>query len=221
MRGNIKFIILLLIIGIVFFGTVYVVAKHKSKGQKDWVTKEASATRIEYVANIESEEEPMSDVENLALTMSELEDDIKEIKETEETETTNEFIELTDEDIEVTVEEMEVTQEEIDEQVEELDKVGLVSLGEFCLTAYCACTQCCGAYATGTTASGTTATANRTIAVDTSVIPFGTEVVINGNTYIAEDTGGAIDGNRIDIFFDSHQDALNFGVRYAEVFIKN
>ena len=196
MRGNIKFIILTLIISVVFFGTVYVVAKHKSKGEKDWVTEETSATRIEYITNIEPKEELTSNGEGIVSEMSELKEDVKEVLEEE-------------------------AAEEIEEKIEEVNNDGLVSLGEFCLTAYCACTQCCGAYATGTTASGTTATANRTIAVDTSVIPFGTEVVINGNTYIAEDTGGAIDGNRIDIFFDNHQDALNFGVRYAEVSIRN
>lgn len=214
MRGNIKFIILTLIISVVFFGTVYVVAKHKSKGEKDWVTEETSATRIEYVTNIEPKEELTSNGKGIVSEMSELEEDIKEVLE-------EEVVEGIKEEVEIVTEEMKVTQEEIEEKIEEVNNAGLVSLGEFCLTAYCACTQCCGAYATGTTASGTTATANRTIAVDTSVIPFGTEVVINGTTYIAEDTGGAIDGNRIDIFFDNHQDALNFGVRYAEVFIRN
>ena len=61
--------------------------------------------------------------------------------------------------------------------------------------------------------------ANHTIAVDTSVIPFGTQIVIYGNTYVAEDTGSSIKGNRIDIYFDNHQAALNFGVQYAEVFM--
>lgn len=96
----------------------------------------------------------------------------------------------------------------------------LVNLGQFKLTAYCACSKCCGKWSGGNTASGTKPTANRTIAVDTSVIPFGTEVIINGVTYIAEDTGSAINGNKIDIYMESHQAALQFGVQYAEVFIK-
>lgn len=223
MRGNFKLIFLTFIIGVVFFGTVYVAANHKSKGQKDWVMEEASTTRIEYTTNIESKDELMSDIENLALTMSDLKEDIKKESEKniEEVTEIDDNFEVVSEEVEIVAEEMEVTQEEIEEKIEELDKAGLVSLGEFCLTAYCACTQCCGAGATGTTASGTTVTANRTIAVDTNVIPFGTEVIINGNTYIAEDTGGAINGNRIDIYFDSHQDALNFGVQYAEVFIRS
>ena len=86
----------------------------------------------------------------------------------------------------------------------------------FCITAYCPCELCCGK-SDGITATGTVATEGRTIAVDPSVIPYGTEVVINGHTYIAEDCGGAICGNRIDIFFDSHQAALNWGVQYLEV----
>lgn len=89
----------------------------------------------------------------------------------------------------------------------------------FKLTAYCPCIQCCGK-TDGITASGTKATEGRTIAVDPNVIPFGTEVIINGHTYIAEDKGGAIKDNRIDVYFDSHQDALEFGVQYADVLIK-
>lgn len=93
-----------------------------------------------------------------------------------------------------------------------------VSLGTFKLTAYCNCSKCCGKWAGGATASGTMPKAGRTIAVDTRVIPFGTKVKINGKTYMAEDTGSAIKGNRIDIYMDSHQAALNFGAQYAEVF---
>lgn len=99
----------------------------------------------------------------------------------------------------------------------------LVSLGEFKLTAYCACEACCGKAPDdpkyGITAYGYQVTAGRTIAVDPKVIPIGSEVVINGHTYIAEDVGGAIKENRIDIYFNTHQEALEFGVQYAEVFI--
>lgn len=99
----------------------------------------------------------------------------------------------------------------------------LVSMGEFKLTAYCACEKCCGKDPSdpyyGITAYGYQTTAGRTIAVDPNVIPIGSEVVINGHTYIAEDVGGAIKENRIDIYFNTHQEALEFGVQYAEVFI--
>lgn len=94
------------------------------------------------------------------------------------------------------------------------------SLGKFKLTAYCPCSICCGSYADGITSTGKIAVAGRTIAVDPTTIPYGSKVTINGHTYIAEDCGGAIKGNKIDIYFDSHQEALQFGVQYAEVFVE-
>lgn len=89
-------------------------------------------------------------------------------------------------------------------------------LGQFVVTAYCSCARCCGK-STGITASGTTATAGRTIAAS-SKYPFGTQMVINGNVYTVEDRGGAIGGNRIDIFFDSHDAALQFGRQTLDVY---
>ncbi|MBQ9983232.1 MAG: 3D domain-containing protein [Lachnospiraceae bacterium] len=94
------------------------------------------------------------------------------------------------------------------------------SLGKFVITAYCTCRVCCGVYSGGNrTASGTVPTSNRTIAVDTSVIPFGTKVVINGQVYVAEDRGGAIKGKRIDMFFMTHKEALRWGRRTMEVYL--
>lgn len=91
-------------------------------------------------------------------------------------------------------------------------------LGKFTLTGYCPCVICCGK-TDGITASGEKAKARHTIAVDTSVIPLGSRVEINGKTYYAEDTGGAIKGNKIDIFFSSHNEALAFGKQSADVYI--
>jgi 3D (Asp-Asp-Asp) domain-containing protein len=85
----------------------------------------------------------------------------------------------------------------------------------FKVTAYCACAKCCGK-SNGITASGTKATQGRTIAADPRCYPYGTKIKLNGRTYVVEDCGGAIKGNRIDLYFDSHQDALNWGVRYLE-----
>ena len=85
-------------------------------------------------------------------------------------------------------------------------------------TAYCDCYNCCGK-TDGITATGTKATAGRTIAVDPDLIPYGSKVIINGNTYIAEDCGGAIQSNRVDIFFDSHSEALEWGVRKVEALV--
>ena len=94
------------------------------------------------------------------------------------------------------------------------------SLGNFEVTAYCTCRICCGIYSgRNRTASGTVPTSNRTIAVDTNVIPFGTRVVINGQVYVAEDRGGAIKGNRIDMFFMTHNEALHWGRKTCEVFL--
>lgn len=94
-------------------------------------------------------------------------------------------------------------------------------LGIFKLTAYCSCTKCCGK-SDGITATGTQAKAGRTVAVDPSKIPYGTNLMINGNSnYIAEDCGGAVKGNVIDIYFDSHSEAMNFGIQYAKVFEVN
>ena len=97
------------------------------------------------------------------------------------------------------------------------------SLGVFTATAYCCenYPHICNDGDSTYTATGTTPTEGRTIAVDPRVIPYGTEVLINGQTYIAEDTGGAIKGNRIDICFTKHADALEFGKRQVEVFIIN
>ena len=89
------------------------------------------------------------------------------------------------------------------------------------LTAYCACERCCLGSADGVTATGTIPVEGRTIAVDPSVIPYGSRVHIFDHVYIAEDCGGAIKGNRIDVYFDKHEDALAFGVkRDVQIFIE-
>lgn len=94
------------------------------------------------------------------------------------------------------------------------------SLGKFLITAYCTCRVCCGVYSGGNrTASGTVPTSNRTIAVDTDVIPFKTKVVINGQVYVAEDRGSAIKGKRIDMFFMTHKEALRWGKRTMTVYL--
>lgn len=95
----------------------------------------------------------------------------------------------------------------------------LINMGEYKLTAYCPCMKCCGK-TDGITASGVQAVQGVTIAADTSVLPFDTVVIIGGKEYIVQDVGGAIKGNKIDIYFDNHQEALDFGVQYADVFVK-
>lgn len=98
---------------------------------------------------------------------------------------------------------------------------GKQSLGRFKITHYCPCYYCTGSWGGSHTASGTVPTAGRTIAVDPGVIPLGSQVIINGHVYTAEDTGGAIKGNKIDIFVSDHSTALIYGVYYAEVYSAN
>ena len=123
-----------------------------------------------------------------------------------------------------------IEETEGEEQDEQKEDDGLVSLGIFRLTAYCSCQKCCGSYALNRPVDengnqivygsiGIRLQAGVSIAVDPSVIPYGTEVVINGHTYVAQDTGGNIVGHIIDVYFDNHQDALNFGTKKAEVFV--
>lgn len=84
-------------------------------------------------------------------------------------------------------------------------------VGDFKITHYCPCRTCNGNWG-NKTALGTIMTPYRTIAVDPKVIPLGSKVEINGNVYIAEDTGGAIKGNRIDVCVASHAEAYRRGV---------
>ena len=83
------------------------------------------------------------------------------------------------------------------------------------VSAYTASDDECGNHA-GITASGTHVKQGRTIAVP-SWIPFGTTVIINGHSYVAEDRGGAIQDNRIDIYMDSREAAMEFGRKELEV----
>lgn len=95
------------------------------------------------------------------------------------------------------------------------------SLGTFKITHYC-CEKyphICNSGAPYKTATGTTPHVGG-CAVDPKVIPLGSFVKINGVVYHAEDTGGAIDGNRIDIVVATHSEALSKGTYRAEVFLK-
>lgn len=104
-------------------------------------------------------------------------------------------------------------------------------------TGYCKCQECCGwkrnllmqpvyAYGPqkgerkkiGVTASGTKAKPGRTIAADTNVFPFGTRLKIPGYGWgTVEDRGGAIQGQRIDLFFRTHKEALQWGRKTVTV----
>lgn len=93
----------------------------------------------------------------------------------------------------------------------------LRNIGTYMLTAYCPCRECSGHYGNNT-ATGVKAKANHTIAVDPEVIPYGTVLWIKGKRYVAEDCGGAVKGNHIDIYFDTHAEVMEFGKKYADVY---
>lgn len=90
------------------------------------------------------------------------------------------------------------------------------------VTAYCPCRRCCGRWADGRTACGKPVTANggRFVAADRA-IPFGRAVSVpgyaGGRPVPVLDRGGAIRGDRLDVFFPTHDQALTWGVQYLEV----
>lgn len=89
--------------------------------------------------------------------------------------------------------------------------------GKYKITYYCPCRKCCGKYTR--TASGTKPKAGRTISVDPKKIKLGSKIKIGNKIYIAEDTGGAIKGKKIDIFVRTHKEALRKGVKYKKVYL--
>lgn len=95
----------------------------------------------------------------------------------------------------------------------------LKPLGTFRITHYCPCSICCGPWGDGITSTGVIAVTNHTIAVDPDQIPYGSKVVINGQVYVAEDCGGAIRENCIDIYVATHEEGENRGVYYTDVYL--
>lgn len=89
-------------------------------------------------------------------------------------------------------------------------------LGDFEITAYCGCQKCSKGNAL--TYSGTTPQEGRTISADLDVFPLGIRLLIDGTVYTVEDTGSGIDGNHLDIYFDSHERALDYGRQTEEVY---
>lgn len=121
-------------------------------------------------------------------------------------------------------EEYEETYPEESEENEIMEEIqsSKISLGTFNISAYCPCEKCCGKKPSdplyGITCSGDRATEGLTIAADLSNLPLGTKVSIEGvGERTVEDKGGAIKGNRLDLYFSDHQAALNFGRQQLEV----
>jgi len=93
---------------------------------------------------------------------------------------------------------------------------------EYLCTAYCGCEKCVGKWHTEgytLTASGWGAEEGVTIAADESY-PFGTVIYFEGlGERVVMDRGSAITGNRIDVYFESHEDALAFGMKQVRGYL--
>ena len=95
------------------------------------------------------------------------------------------------------------------------------------ITHYCICEKCCGKApgdpGYGITASGRRATPYVSVGVDPDVIPLGADVLVDYGDgeihyYRADDTGSGVSGTHIDLCVESHQEAINLGVRTATVY---
>ncbi len=100
-------------------------------------------------------------------------------------------------------------------------------------SAYCLCQKCCGKSPSspgyGRTASGLVivpGTGMKVLSVDPTVIPLGSKLYVQGlngaadyGYAVAADTGGAIKGNRVDLYMDTHSQALQWGRRDVRVYI--
>lgn len=91
------------------------------------------------------------------------------------------------------------------------------SLGLFTTTGYCNCTQCSSGH--NLTYSGTVPKAGHTVSADISLFPIGTKLMIRGTVYTVEDIGSAVDGRKIDIFYDNHEAAVAHGTKQEEVYM--
>lgn len=114
----------------------------------------------------------------------------------------------------------EVTEPDPEPAVDPETEPEPVSLGEFKITYYCceAYPHICGT-GDGLTATGVPAEPG-ICAVDPEVIKLGSTVIIDGVEYLAADVGGAVKGKHIDICVESHAEALELGVKTAEVFLE-
>ena len=92
------------------------------------------------------------------------------------------------------------------------------------VSAYCPCAKCCGIYADGITASGHKIAPGDVFVAAPKKYPFGTEMIIEGyaggKAVKVEDVGGAIKGNKLDLFFLKHQQALNWGRKQVNVRVR-
>ena len=107
---------------------------------------------------------------------------------------------------------------------EKLEESGHWQVVRMRVTGYCPCSQCCGVFSDGITANNHPIQPGDRFAAADKLYPFGTEMVIPGyndsQSVQVTDRGGAIKGNRLDLFFHTHQQALEWGVQHLDVLIK-
>lgn len=112
--------------------------------------------------------------------------------------------------------EIDARLEEAEEPAEEQEPGRGDLLGIFTTTGYCNCSKCSGGHQL--TYSGTVPTAGHTISADLTHFPIGTELWIDGTVYTVEDKGSSVKGLWIDIFYSSHEEALDHGMQSQEVY---
>ena len=94
---------------------------------------------------------------------------------------------------------------------------GEESCGMFEITGYCSCELCTGE--NHFTKSGTAPRPDYTVAADPDVFPLGSRIRIGEIIYLVEDTGASIKGNVVDIYYETHEEAVANGRYEAEVFL--
>ena len=89
------------------------------------------------------------------------------------------------------------------------------------VSAYCPCSKCCGEYADGVTANGHKIRKGDKFIAAPKTYKFGTQMIIpgynNDKAVEVKDRGGAIKDNKLDLYFDDHQSALNWGRQHLDV----
>lgn len=108
--------------------------------------------------------------------------------------------------------------------IEDLKDTGyeLVYMGDFEISYYCNedYSHICNDGGGGKTSTGNDPIVGNTIAVDPQIIPYGSQVYIEGYGWrVAEDCGGAVDGNHIDMLVGTHEEALDLGKDNSNVWI--
>ena len=114
-----------------------------------------------------------------------------------------------------------VLQDKLDKLKSDYESIKKNYLGSFKLTAYCPCVSCSEGWGE-ITSTGVSPKEGRTVAVDPNAIPYGTKLYISGVGYrVAEDCGGGIKQNKIDIYVSDHSRCYNslFNQNSADVWI--